>query len=182
MVIADVALVFSLAAHVHWGWHLLAAALVFGALAWWVRRDLGTVSRPALLMITVAVQATGLLVFPLTSDDIYRYVWDGRVQLAGIDPYRFVPLDPALTLPARRPALPAGWAARDQPARGAHDLPAGGPGAVHRGGLPAARRRSVSPDSGWWPARPWWSPPRCSAATWVRGAVSRCSTGPTRWS
>ena len=96
MVIADVALVFSLAAHVHWGWHLLAAALVFGALAWWVRRDLDTVSLPTLLIITVAVQATGLLVFPLTSDDIYRYVWDGRVQLAGIDPYRFVPLDPVL--------------------------------------------------------------------------------------
>ena len=35
MVVADVALVFSLAAHVHWGWHLLAAALVFGALGWW---------------------------------------------------------------------------------------------------------------------------------------------------
>ncbi|HEY5981812.1 MAG TPA: glycosyltransferase family 87 protein [Microlunatus sp.] len=113
MVIADVALVFSLAAHVRWGWHLLAAALVFGGLAWWVRRDLRSVSTPAVLMITVAVQATGLLVFPLTSDDIYRYVWDGRVQLAGIDPYRFVPLDQALTFlrdaqlfpPGRPPAI-----------------------------------------------------------------------------
>ena len=118
MVIADVALVFSLAAHVHWGWHLLAAALVFGALAWWVRRDLGTVSPPALLMITVAVQATGLLVFPLTSDDIYRYVWDGRVQLAGIDPYRFVPLDPALTF-----------------LRDAQLFPPGGPPAINRPGV-----------------------------------------------
>ena len=113
MVIADVVLVFSLAANVHWGWHLLAAAIVFGALAWWVRRDLSTVSLPALLIITAAIQATGLLVFPLTSDDIYRYVWDGRVQLAGIDPYRFVPLDPALSFlrdaqlfpPGGRPAI-----------------------------------------------------------------------------
>ncbi len=118
MVIADVALVFSLAAHVQWGWHLLAAALVFGALAWWVRRDLGTVSRPALLMITVAVQATGLLVFPLTSDDIYRYVWDGRVQLAGIDPYRFVPIDPALSF-----------------LRDAQLFPPGGPPAINRPGV-----------------------------------------------
>ena len=77
-----------------------------------------TVSLPALLMITVAVQATGLLVFPLTSDDIYRYVWDGRVQLAGIDPYRFVPLDPALTF-----------------LRDAQLFPPGGPPAINRPGV-----------------------------------------------
>ena len=108
MVIADVLLVFSFAAHVQWGWHLLAAVLVFGGLAWWVRRDLGTVSLPAILMITVAVQMCGLLVFPLTSDDIYRYVWDGRVQVAGIDPYRFVPLDEALTFLRDAPLFPPG--------------------------------------------------------------------------
>jgi alpha-1,6-mannosyltransferase len=30
------------------------------------------------------------------STDIYRYVWDGRVQAAGINPYALVPADPAL--------------------------------------------------------------------------------------
>jgi hypothetical protein len=113
LVIADIALVYSLAEHVRWGWHLLAATLLFAALAWWVRRDLRSVSLPTLLGITAAVQVTGLLVFPLTSDDIYRYVWDGRVQLAGIDPYRFVPLDQALAFlrdpqlfpPGRPPAI-----------------------------------------------------------------------------
>ena len=34
---------------------------------------------------------------PLLSTDIYRYVWDGRVQGAGINPYLYVPADPALT-------------------------------------------------------------------------------------
>jgi hypothetical protein len=33
---------------------------------------------------------------PFLSSDIYRYVWDGRVQAAGINPYRYVPADPAL--------------------------------------------------------------------------------------
>jgi hypothetical protein len=33
---------------------------------------------------------------PLMSTDIYRYVWDGRVQAAGINPYLYVPADPAL--------------------------------------------------------------------------------------
>ncbi len=30
---------------------------------------------------------------PNLSDDIYRYVWDGRVQAAGINPYRYIPAD-----------------------------------------------------------------------------------------
>jgi hypothetical protein len=33
---------------------------------------------------------------PRRSDDVYRYVWDGRVQAAGIDPYRHPPDDPAV--------------------------------------------------------------------------------------
>jgi hypothetical protein len=33
---------------------------------------------------------------PLMSTDIYRYIWDGRVQDAGINPYIYVPADPAL--------------------------------------------------------------------------------------
>ena len=33
---------------------------------------------------------------PFLSSDMYRYVWDGRVQVAGINPYRYVPADPAL--------------------------------------------------------------------------------------
>lgn len=33
---------------------------------------------------------------PHLSDDIYRYVWDGRVQSAGINPYRYIPADHSL--------------------------------------------------------------------------------------
>src|SRR5207248_1841192 len=33
---------------------------------------------------------------PYLSDDIYRYIWDGRVQAAGINPYRYLPADSAL--------------------------------------------------------------------------------------
>jgi hypothetical protein len=59
-----------------------------------------TSARQALIIIfSVAVGLRLVLVFmePLLSTDIYRYVWDGRVQAAGINPYRFVPADPALT-------------------------------------------------------------------------------------
>jgi alpha-1,6-mannosyltransferase len=37
---------------------------------------------------------------PYLSTDIYRYVWDGRVEAAGINPYRYIPTDPHL-LPLR---------------------------------------------------------------------------------
>jgi alpha-1,6-mannosyltransferase len=33
---------------------------------------------------------------PTLSNDIYRYIWDGRVQAAGINPYRYIPVDPHL--------------------------------------------------------------------------------------
>jgi len=33
---------------------------------------------------------------PYLSDDLYRYVWDGRVQSAGINPYRYIPADESL--------------------------------------------------------------------------------------
>jgi hypothetical protein len=33
---------------------------------------------------------------PFLSTDLYRYIWDGRVQAAGINPYGYVPADPSL--------------------------------------------------------------------------------------
>ncbi len=44
------------------------------------------------LGVAVAMRLFTLAAPPVLSSDIYRYVWDGRVQLAGINPYRFVPV------------------------------------------------------------------------------------------
>ncbi len=41
------------------------------------------------------------------SSDLYRYLWDGRVQLAGINPYRYPPSAPELT-PLRDPIVHPG--------------------------------------------------------------------------
>ena len=44
------------------------------------------------IVIAAAVFRLSLLFsIPALSDDIYRYVWDGRVQWAGINPYRYAP-------------------------------------------------------------------------------------------
>ena len=43
------------------------------------------------LVFALLLRMAALATPPYLSDDIYRYVWDGRVQAAGINPYRFVP-------------------------------------------------------------------------------------------
>lgn len=75
----------------------LAAALPYAAAVWLVRR--GAVAPWAVWGIAGLGLAARLLVLaapPLLSTDIYRYVWDGRVQAAGINPYLHIPADPAL--------------------------------------------------------------------------------------
>lgn len=51
-----------------------------------------------LLIFGIAIVLRAVVLFqpPLLSNDVYRYVWDGRVTAAGINPYRYVPADPAL--------------------------------------------------------------------------------------
>jgi alpha-1,6-mannosyltransferase len=56
-------------------------------------------SRPLLIigLIFAALFRLGIIFSPpYLSDDIYRYVWDGRVQSAGLNPYRYIPADESL--------------------------------------------------------------------------------------
>ena len=57
-------------------------------------------SSRATLLVTIifAILFRLSIVFapPYLSDDIYRYIWDGRVQAAGINPYRYIPAAPEL--------------------------------------------------------------------------------------
>lgn len=76
---------------------VLAAGLAYAGLVWLVRQQ--AVSRRALVGALVIAGVARLVVVaapPLMSTDLYRYVWDGRVQAAGINPYRYLPSDPAL--------------------------------------------------------------------------------------
>jgi alpha-1,6-mannosyltransferase len=49
-----------------------------------------------ILVVAIGLRGAVLALEPLLSSDIYRYIWDGRVQATGINPYRYVPADPAL--------------------------------------------------------------------------------------
>lgn len=77
-----------------WWYALGAVAFVVGALAVRglpTRQSLGVALAGGALLQLVAVSYS-----PTTTDDFWRYLWDGKVQAAGIDPYHYAPLDPAL--------------------------------------------------------------------------------------
>jgi alpha-1,6-mannosyltransferase len=50
----------------------------------------------ACLALAAVSQAAFLMTPPGADDDIHRYLWDGRVQRLGYNPYEVVPNDPAL--------------------------------------------------------------------------------------
>ncbi len=48
------------------------------------------------LGLALVMRAIPLFSDVFLSSDLFRYIWDGRVQLAGINPYAYLPIDPAL--------------------------------------------------------------------------------------
>ncbi|MFG2818698.1 hypothetical protein ACGFX4_04640 [Kitasatospora sp. NPDC048365] len=78
-----------------YGWYALDAGL-FALAVVLLRRVADRQVVPLVMVGSVLVAAAGLLAPPRTSDDAYRYVWDGRVQAAGVSPYARTPEDPAL--------------------------------------------------------------------------------------
>ena len=61
-----------------------------------VRRLPGRWALVACAVAAVAIRAAALTGPPGLSDDVYRYAWDAKVQLSGVDPYEHEPLDPSL--------------------------------------------------------------------------------------
>jgi len=43
--------------------------------------------------LAIAVRVPVALAPPYLSNDVYRYVWDGRIEAAGFNPYRYTPAD-----------------------------------------------------------------------------------------
>jgi hypothetical protein len=84
----------------------LAALVQFGAVAIVLR---GVPRRTVWVVIAIAVAARigPLIAPPFLSTDIFRYVWDGRVQAAGINPYAFLPADSSADRAAGRRNFPA---------------------------------------------------------------------------
>lgn len=73
--------------------HFFLLFTLYLAAVWYAFREradsLSTI--PMLVAFSIVFRALLLWTQPVLSDDIYRYVWDGRVQAAGLNPYLHPP-------------------------------------------------------------------------------------------
>lgn len=60
-----------------------------------------------ILAVALAMRGLALASPPFLSTDLHRYVWDGMVQEAGINPYRYRPAAPQLAFLRNRTIYPA---------------------------------------------------------------------------
>ena len=71
--------------------------VIYVAVAWLSLRSRDSRSLLVLGLVFAGLFRLSILFSPpYLSDDIYRYIWDGRVQFAGINPYRYIPADESL--------------------------------------------------------------------------------------
>jgi alpha-1,6-mannosyltransferase len=67
--------------------------LYLGALSLIERCPTNKWTLPIIFAIALAARLVCVVAPPFLSTDIYRYVWDGKVQAAGINPFRYLPAD-----------------------------------------------------------------------------------------
>ena len=77
-----------------WG----AAHAAYVAAAWWVLRRGAARSSALPIILGAGLLARAVLLpsAPTLSEDVYRYLWDGRLVAHGVNPYPHAPSDPAL--------------------------------------------------------------------------------------
>ena len=84
-------------ARLRWLPLLIGAWIAFIVAAWLLRKVPRRTAVALILLGGIALQAVAVSAPPRGSNDLYRYIWDGRVQAAGIDPYQYVPTATQLT-------------------------------------------------------------------------------------
>lgn len=72
----------------------LVQSVLYLIVVWLIVRTRGARSTLVIVLLFAGIFRLSIVFAPpYLSDDIYRYVWDGRVQAAGINPYRYIPAD-----------------------------------------------------------------------------------------
>lgn len=76
---------------------VLSSAVFIAACVVIVKNEISVKYVLSLVAIGVILRVIFIPIHPTGSDDYYRYVWDGKVQASGINPYEYAPSDTALT-------------------------------------------------------------------------------------
>ena len=72
----------------------ISASILFLLFAFFLsRQNLSSKTIFYFIAVGVLVRLSFINTSPIGSDDIYRYIWDGKIQNAGINPYLYKPTD-----------------------------------------------------------------------------------------
>ncbi len=83
----------------------LATSALYALVWWFLAKSKNLLPGSAIIIVGVIFRLTLLWLPPTASNDLYRYVWDGKVLASGINPYSYPPNSPKLA-PLRSGALP----------------------------------------------------------------------------
>jgi len=75
---------------------ILSSLIYLVAVIVLVKTDLSNSQILAVLIIFFLIKTLFISIEPIGSDDYYRYLWDGKVQSNGINPYLYAPEDQSL--------------------------------------------------------------------------------------
>lgn len=65
--------------------------LTYAFVLWLIRREPSSPTLVGVVVAAVAIRVALVFAEPVLSDDIFRYVWEGRVTLAGYNPFSHAP-------------------------------------------------------------------------------------------
>jgi alpha-1,6-mannosyltransferase len=70
----------------------IAASALYLLLSWFLlRTGISSATVAVLVALALVLRLSFLVTPPVGSDDVGRYLWDGRVQAGGVNPYRYPP-------------------------------------------------------------------------------------------
>lgn len=75
----------------------ISSSVFFIFISWLIlKKEISLSYVVGLVAVGILLRVSFISINPIGSDDYYRYMWDGKVQSAGINPYLYLPNDPAL--------------------------------------------------------------------------------------
>ena len=76
------------------GYVFMAASILYAAMSWTLFRvEISDAVLFSIIVVAVVVRLSFITGSPIGSEDAYRYMWDGKVQARGINPYLYTALD-----------------------------------------------------------------------------------------
>lgn len=75
----------------------ISSSIIFVFISWQIlKNEIPFSYAVGLVVVGILLRVSFISINPIGSDDYYRYMWDGKVQSAGINPYLYSPNDPSL--------------------------------------------------------------------------------------